>query len=82
MKKRIISMLLALVMVLSLAACGGKEDVNVPMDLSQEDLSWLNTESELPIVKEGVEKTLRVAIKMYSDAGAPDSQWFYQFIEK
>lgn len=82
MKKRIISMLLVLVMVLSLAACGGQENVDAPSDLSQEDLSWLNTQSELPIVKEGVEKTLRVAIKMYSDAGDPESQWFYQFIEK
>ena len=80
MKKRIISMLLVLVMVLSTVACGSK-----PSNSSNEgigDLSWMNTESELPIVKDGVEKTLRIAINMYSDAGDPSSQWFYQFVEK
>jgi len=80
MKKRIISMLLVLVMVLSTAACGNKEKESSKEGIG--DLSWMNTESALPIVKEGVEKTLKVAINMYSDSGAPETQWFYQFIEK
>lgn len=80
MKKRIMSMLLVLVMVLSTAACGNKEKESSNEGIG--DLSWMNTESELPIVKEGTEKTLRVAINMYSDSGEPESQWFYKFIEE
>ena len=81
MKKRIIAMLLAVVMMLSITACGKVEEETLATD-GPKDLSWLNTDSALPIVKEGVEKTLRIAINMYSDSGSPDSQWFYQFIEK
>lgn len=85
--KKLISLLLVLVLVLTLAACGGEaenpanNENNENVDVNTDELSWLNLESELPIVKEGNEKTLRVAISMYSDSGDPESQWFYQFIE-
>lgn len=80
MKKRFVSMLLVFVMILSTVACGGKEEN--PSKTGSGDLSWMNTDSALPIVKEGVEKTLRIAVSMYSDAGEPESQWFYKFIEE
>ena len=82
MLKRIIALLLALVMVLSMVACGGSKEQTPAADVAADDLSWMNTESDLPIVKEGVEKTLRIAVSMYSDAGEPESQWFYKFIEE
>lgn len=82
MLKRIIALLLALVMALSMAACGGSKEQTPAADVAADDLSWMNTESDLPIVKEGVEKTLRIAVSMYSDAGEPESQWFYRFIEE
>lgn len=74
--KKIITLLLAAAMITSLAACGGGETEND----GPKDLSWLNTDGTLPIVAEGTEKTLEMAIVMHSDAGTPDSQWFYQFI--
>lgn len=77
---RFISILLVLVMVLSMTACGGKETSD--NDNRPKDLSWLNTDGTLPIVKEGTEQTLKIAIQMYSDSGEPDTQWFYKFIEE
>ncbi len=82
MKKRIIrtiSMLLVMAIIFATVGCGKGGDKT---DSQSGDLSWLNTGGTLPIVKEGTEKTLKVAIQMYSDAGDPDTQWFYKFIEK
>lgn len=45
-------------------------------------LSWLNTSGELPIVEEGTEKTLSMAILMDVNSGEPEDMWFYQFIEE
>ncbi|MBR4768573.1 MAG: extracellular solute-binding protein [Lachnospiraceae bacterium] len=97
MKKwvRIIAGLSALLMILaSLAACGGETasesatekpsgSKEAPTEETGNDLpAWLNTDGTLPIVKEGTKKTLKVAIQMYADSGDPESQWFYQFIER
>lgn len=76
--KKIISAALALVMLMSLAACGGNGGDE---QTDNGDLSWLNTDGSLPIVKEGTEKTLKIAVQMYSDSGEAESQWFYQFVE-
>ena len=51
----------------------GQESVSIP--------EWLDTSGNLPIVKEGEEKTLSVAIGMSVDSGNPEDMWFYQFIE-
>ena len=83
MKKRwnrCIAVLLVLIMLLSMTACGGKNSGTT--EDGPRDLSWLNTDGTLPIVEEGTEKTLKIAIQMYSDSGDPETQWFYKFIEK
>ena len=51
----------------------GQESASIP--------EWLDTSGNLPIVKEGEEKTLSVAIQMSVDSGNPEDMWFYQFIE-
>lgn len=77
--KKILCVMMAVVLLLSMAACGGEGGANAGGDVGD----WLNTDGTLPIVKEGVEKTLTVAIhQMYSDSGDPESQWFYKFIEE
>ncbi len=45
-----------------------------------DELSWLNAGS-LPIVEEGTEKTLRIAVRMDVNSPDPEEVWFYQFIE-
>ena len=77
--KRIFAAALAVLMLLGMTACKPNEDSKPS---GPRELDWLNTDGTLPIVKEGVEKTLKIAITMYSDSGDADSQWFYQFIEK
>lgn len=42
---------------------------------------WLNNSGDLPIVEEGTEKTLKIAVKMGVDSGNPEDMWFYKFIE-
>ena len=76
--KIMISLALAIVMLMSMTACGGDGSGS---QTDNGDLSWLNTDGSLPIVKEGTEKTLKIAVQMYSDSGDADSQWFYQFVE-
>ena len=77
--KRVMTILLAGIMALSVVGCGGSEGGK---SKKNQDLSWLNTSGELPIVKEGTEKTLRIAIQMYNDSGDPEEKWFYKFIEE
>lgn len=76
--RKLLSVLLALVMVLSLVACGGNggketskpaagnddpvETTVAPATTSGEDMSWLNLGGVSPIVAEGVEKTLTLCI--------------------
>lgn len=66
-------------MLLSMTACGPKKTQG-PKE--NEDLSWLNTDGTLPMVKEGTEKTLHIAVRMYEDSGDPEDQWFYKFVEE
>lgn len=79
MFKRFLAALLAVVMLLSMAACGGKSDID---NEEKDDLSWLNTDGSLPLVKEGTEKTLKIAVRMHDDSGDPEGQWFYKFVEE
>ena len=80
MTKKVISLILASMMLLSLVACagGGQQQQNN----GPRDLEWLNLESALPIVKEGTQKTLEVAIVMNGNVGAAEDKWFYEFIER
>ena len=75
--QRVMAILLTAVMLLPLVACGETEKPG-PGD---KDLSWLNTDGSLPLVKEGTEKTLKIAVRMYEDSGDPEDQWFYKFVE-
>lgn len=78
--KRVLTSVLAALMLLSVAACGGGGDTPNGRDPNK-DLSWLNTDGSLPLVKEGTEKTLHIAVRMYEDSGNPEDQWFYKFVE-
>ena len=42
---------------------------------------WMNTDGDLPIVKEGTEKTLTLYVEQTSEYGKPEDSWFYKFIE-
>ena len=77
--KRIVSLILASVMLLGMTGCKPKNAASTGP--RAEAYEYLNTDGTLPIVKEGYEKTLKIAIQMYSDSGEAESQWFYQFIE-
>ena len=46
------------------------------------EFSWLNTSGTLPIVEEGTEKKLAMAILMDVNSGEPEDMWLYQFIEE
>ena len=83
MKKitKTISLVLASIMLLSLVACGGGGGA-MHQNNGPRDLEWLNLESALPIVKEGTQKTLEVAVVMNGNVGAAEDKWFYEFIEK
>lgn len=77
--KKVISLLLAVVMLLSMTACGGsgssgKKEVEVVIP------DWLNVESEKPLVKEGTEKTLRVWIRRDPTCGAYEESWVYKYM--
>ena len=43
---------------------------------------WMNTDGDLPIVKEGTEKTLTLYVEQTSEYGKPEDSWFYKFIEE
>ena len=68
--KKIVSLVLAVVMLMSLVACGGDSK---KQNGDKGNLDWLNTDGTLPIVKEGTEKTLKIAVVMYSDSGDAES---------
>lgn len=78
--KRMLTAVLAVIMLLSMAACGGSQQGDEPP--KSDDLSWLNTDGTLPMVAEGTEKTLHIAVRMYEDSGDPEDQWFYKFVEE
>lgn len=100
--KRLTATLTAVLLAVSMAGCGGKEEGGESTSQSGQaqsqtvqgssgsgtegtetgGLDWLNTSGELPIVREGTEKTLKIAINMDVDSGNPEDMWFYHFIEK
>ena len=83
MKKtmKAICLMLVCAMILPLVACGGNGGGG-NKNTGPRELEWLNLDSPLPIVKEGTEKTLKVAIVMSGNVGAPEDKWFYEFVEK
>ena len=77
--KKALCLLLALVMLLSMAACGGSGSSgkkNVKVEIPE----WLNVESEKPLVKEGTEKTLRVWIRREPTCGPYAESWVYKYM--
>ena len=95
-KKKLLAIGLAFGMIASLAACGSGETTKVPGDegevktqadssqTSQEgektDKEWLHV-GELPLVEEGTDKTLTIAVCMNEVSGNPEDMWMYKFIE-
>ncbi|MBQ8639791.1 MAG: extracellular solute-binding protein [Lachnospiraceae bacterium] len=43
---------------------------------------WLNTDGSMPIVAEGEEQTLHMAILMDTASGNPEDMWFFKYIEE
>lgn len=89
--KKAASCLAAAAMAVSAMACGNQENTenstkkeagNAVSEDGQEGLEWLDVSGNLPIVKEGTEKTLTVAVKMSVDSGNPEDMWLFQFIEE
>lgn len=93
---RLFSLLLAVCMLFTLAACGaqgGNEittqttaaatnaEVTDAAETEAADVpEWLNTDSALPIVKEGYEKTLKVYVEQTTDYGEVENSWMYKYI--
>lgn len=66
-------------------AASTKESTEKTVESSEapvNELDWLNTESELPIVKEGTEKTLSVYVMTTADHGKPEDSWVYKYISE
>ena len=74
--KRAICLLLAVVMLLALTACGGKGEKERKVIIPD----WLNLESDMPLVKEGTEKTLRVWIRREPTCGPYQESWVYKYM--
>lgn len=94
--KKILALLLALAMMLSLAACGGSDakeggdDAAVDNSDSSADVpaevpEYMNMDSALPIVKEGTDITLEVMVvngPMYSNMNSIHDVYFVDAYEK
>ena len=84
--KKWISLALAAVMLLSLAACGGSKKPDVGGDyVSSEVPEYINTDSQFPIVKEGTDITLKVMIvngPMYANMDSIRDVYFTNAYEK
>lgn len=90
-KKRVVAVMLAALMAVSAVGCGDKGSETPPKEntpsQSQEpttqetdELSWLNTSGTLPLVEEGTEKGLSMAVRMNEDSAEPEETWAYRFI--
>ncbi len=75
--KRVICLLLAVVILLSATACGGKKEKEPKKVVIPE---WLNLEDEIPLIKEGTEKTLRVWIRREPTCGPYEESWVYKYM--
>ena len=92
--KKLLALLLALVMTVSLAACGGNSNneetkggnATAGGDKSEASVpDYLNTESQFPIVKEGTDITLEVMVvngPMYSNMSSIHDVYFVDAYEK
>ncbi len=88
MRNKLVALLLCVTMVAGvLTGCGNsghvKDDsINKSSEGRSEesDLEWMNTESQLPVVKDGYEKTLRIYARNTSNYGDPYKSWFYKYL--
>ncbi len=93
--KKILAMILAIVMVLSLVACGGDQPAenqgnqssnqNKPGTSDYEIPDYINMDSQMPIVKEGTDITLKVMIvngPMYQNLDSIHDVYFVDAYEK
>ena len=85
--KRLLSLVMACVMLLGLAACGGSAETpaaeapaTAPTPV--EEIEWLSKDGSLPLVAEGTEKTLSMYVRLEPNAPAPEELWMYSFIEE
>ena len=83
MKKRVFALLLCFAMVLPLVACTPNTPENTaPSIRLPEELDWLNISTEsfdLPIVKEGTEKSLTIWYRTAGGTVDPEETWSYKF---
>ena len=84
MKKRILALLLCIATILpTIVACGGPTgNPNAGVVRPPEELDWLNVSTEsfdLPIVKEGTEKTLTIWYRTAGGTVKPQETWTYKF---
>ncbi|MBO5069408.1 MAG: extracellular solute-binding protein [Roseburia sp.] len=92
--KKLVALGLSIAMVLTTIGCGNNgepadsknEDTtneDVSSGVEEKDLSWLNSDGTLPIVKEGTEKTLRLLVQRTSGVSTDiEDVWMYKFIEE
>lgn len=90
--KKLFALGLSIAMVLTTIGCGNNEgevsnnsEENQGGEVVEEgkDLSWLNSDGTLPIVKEGTEKTLRMLVQRVSATTTDiEDVWMYKFIEE
>lgn len=94
--KKLVALSLVSLMALNVLGCG-KNDVTTESSSQAEtskvaesstvvaepvdEFAWLN-QGTLPLVEEGTEKTLTMAIRMADDSGNPEDTWAYRFIEE
>ena len=95
MKKKVIAALLSVGMILSVVACGtteqeteqkvsseekSSESITASEEVKEDELAWLDRSGNLPLVKEGTDKSLTIAVRMRNDSGDPEDTWAYQFM--
>ncbi len=87
--KRVTAAILAAMMAVSCTACGSRGEKSDGENASavnsgetqESGLEWLDVSGNLPIVKIGTDKTLKIAARMNVDSGNPEDMWFFQFAE-
>ena len=91
-RKRVTALALAAFMGMSVVGCGkqvetqetsksSETNVSAGVTEAEDSLKWLNTSGSMPLVEEGTEKTLTIAVKMGDDSPNPEETWAYRFIE-
>ena len=91
MKKRTLTLFVALSLVVGLMGCGGNggnkdgNNANKGNNVSEGVPDYLNTDSQFPIVKEGTDITLKdmiVNVTMYSNMNSIHDVYFVDAYEK